>query len=137
MPCFAAFGHAASRHMISAANLVRTLGESAFFNHALFGRGIARGEPRRHEMIFRADRALMVFLWGVRGMGGTESRRWDGVHRAGARLSGLYAGVRGGGVDRRGCVARARRGKPGNGKSWSMADLDNGRSGQWRIWAME
>src|ERR1700759_651950 len=52
MPCFAAFGHAASRHMIPVANFVRTLSESAFFNPTLFGRGLAGSEVRRREMIF-------------------------------------------------------------------------------------
>jgi hypothetical protein len=45
MPCFAAFGHAASRHMTSVANLVCTLGESAFFNHTLFGRESRGASP--------------------------------------------------------------------------------------------
>ncbi len=52
MPCFAAFRHAASRHMNFVVNLVRTFGESAFFNRTLSVRCIAGFELRRDEMIF-------------------------------------------------------------------------------------
>jgi hypothetical protein len=131
MPCFAAFGHAASRHMISAANLVRTLGESAFFNHTLFGRGIARGEPRRHEMIFERTGpswySCAVFAAWV-GLSRDAGTACTARARGFPDFTLMCAGRRSGSPRLR-CARSARE-----AGQWQI--LVNGRSGHWQIWAM-
>ena len=58
MVCFAAFGHAASGHMISAVSLKRMAGEAAFFDQPpWFIRWIERNDCCRDEMIFERARA--------------------------------------------------------------------------------
>ena len=64
-------------------------------------------------------------------MGGTESRRWDGMHREGARLSGLYARVCGAAEWIAAVALRAL-----GAESRAMAVLGDGKSWAWQIWAM-
>jgi hypothetical protein len=95
---FAAFGHAASRHMISVASLLHPLGESAFFFHHMpFIAGVAGFAPGRDEMIFERTtpscyRREMSAAFVVRSCGG--GRRASRKREA---FRTLGRGVRGGG----------------------------------------
>ena len=113
MVCFAAFGHAASGHMIPAVSLKRMAGEAAFrptpVVHPLDR--AKRLLSRRNDI--RARPGFMVFLRAVLGIHGAEPP--DDMYRVAATTSGLWAELCDGGADRRNRLARTRPGQAGNG----------------------